>query len=476
MRRVRLSPGADLDGFRHSVRGLVAEGVPPDEAVFEAGEEAGLFGAPASEEEAPTLSLPRAVADLVRLVVCHADPERYALIYRLVWRVTHGERRLLEVGSDPLVHRLERMAKGVRRDIHKMHAFLRFREAERVGERERFVAWFEPEHHILEAAAPFFRDRFSGFDWSIHTPEASAHWNGERLIVGPGGRPEDAPDVDGFEEGWATYYASTFNPARANTRAMLNEMPKKYWRNMPETSLIPSMLAAAPQRVAAMVAAQPAEPRKRPPTRALRAMTDQEPKTLEDLNRIILASEPLVPGATRAVLGEGRIGSELAFVGEQPGDQEDIEGRPFVGPAGKLLTRALDDAGIPRAEAYVTNAVKHFKFEQRGKRRIHKKPTAGEVKHYRWWLMKELDLVHPRLTIALGATAALALAGKTVSVTKVRGPMGYVGLDGKERQGFVTVHPSFLLRLPDEAAKRREYDAFVADLHAAHELARDLAA
>ncbi len=194
--------------------------------------------------------------------------------------------------------------------------------------------------------------------------------------------------------------------------------------------------------------------------------TEPQPKSLAELNRLIAASEPLVPGAGRAVLGEGPEGAVIAFVGEQPGDQEDLQGRPFVGPAGQLLDRAMAEAGIDRDEAYVTNAVKHFKFLQRGKRRIHQKPTAGEVRHYRWWLEKELDLVHPKLVVALGATAVLALAGKPLSVTRYRGEHDFDG-----RKGYITVHPSFLLRLPDAEAKRRGYEEFLADLKRIRKLA-----
>jgi DNA polymerase len=188
--------------------------------------------------------------------------------------------------------------------------------------------------------------------------------------------------------------------------------------------------------------------------------------SIDDLNAIIAAAKPQVPGGKRAVLGEGPMHPAIAFVGEQPGDQEDIEGHPFVGPAGQLLTHAMDDAGIDRAKSYLTNAVKHFKYEQRGKRRIHQKPTMGEVKHYRWWLQKELELVQPKLVVALGGTAALALTGKQLSVTKVRGPH-----ELGEFPGYVTVHPSYLLRIPDPAAKKEAYRAFVADLRAARKLA-----
>jgi DNA polymerase len=195
-------------------------------------------------------------------------------------------------------------------------------------------------------------------------------------------------------------------------------------------------------------------------------MIDQDPRSLKALNKMIAAAEPLVPGADRAVLGEGPERAELAFVGEQPGDQEDRAGRPFVGPAGKLLDQAMEEAGIDRKSVYVTNAVKHFKFEQRGKKRIHQKPTMGEVKRYRWWLMKELDLVHPKLIVALGGTAAAALAGKAVSVTKARGKTTF-----ENRLGYITVHPSYLLRIPDEAAKQQAYEYFVADLRRIRKIA-----
>lgn len=188
--------------------------------------------------------------------------------------------------------------------------------------------------------------------------------------------------------------------------------------------------------------------------------------TLAELNAALAADGPFVPGGTRAVPGEGPLAPALALVGEQPGDQEDLQNRPFVGPAGQLLTRAMEEAGIHRSATYLTNAVKHFKFEQRGKRRLHKKPTAGEVRHYRWWLDKELEIVAPKLIVALGATAVLALAGKALPIGKFRGPFAFDG-----RAGFITVHPSYLLRVPDPAARRDAYEKFVEDLDAARALA-----
>lgn len=187
--------------------------------------------------------------------------------------------------------------------------------------------------------------------------------------------------------------------------------------------------------------------------------TPASPQSLGELNALILSAAPLVPGSDRAVLGEGREGAAIAFVGEQPGDQEDRQGRPFVGPAGQLLDRAMAVADIERSEVYLTNAVKHFKFVQRGKRRIHQRPTAGEVRHYRWWLERELDFVQPGIVVALGATAVLALAGKALPIMRFRGEIRF-----GNRRGFITVHPSFLLRLPTPEAKAAAYDAFVADL------------
>jgi len=187
-------------------------------------------------------------------------------------------------------------------------------------------------------------------------------------------------------------------------------------------------------------------------------MPGSDPATLDELNRLIAEAEPGVTGGGRAVLGEGPVGADIALVGEQPGDREDIEGHPFVGPAGQMLDRVLAEAGIDRSRAYVTNAVKHFKFVQRGKRRIHQKPTAGEVKHYRWWLQREMDLVHPRLVVALGATAVLALAGKALPIGANRGETHF-----GEHAGYITVHPSSLLRIPDATAKQEAYRAFLAD-------------
>lgn len=170
---------------------------------------------------------------------------------------------------------------------------------------------------------------------------------------------------------------------------------------------------------------------------------------------------PLYKDATQAVPGEGSARADVMLVGEQPGDKEDLAGKPFVGPAGRMLDKALEDAGIDRKATFVTNAVKHFKHEMRGKRRLHKRPNSYEIDQCKWWLEIERAIIKPDVIVALGATAARSVLGKTVTITKTRGrPLTLA--DGTA--AFVTIHPSLLLRLPDEESKEREYRAFVADL------------
>ena len=463
---VSIGAGADLDGFRDAARRLVGADIAPGRVAWNPGGQPSLFADAVPRSAAP-LMLPKRAAELIRLVVCHSDPERYGRLYTLIWRLTRGERALLEVASDPLVHRLDLMAKAVRRDLHKMHAFVRFRRLE-TAEGERFVAWFEPDHFIVEATAGFFVDRFRGMDWAILTPKGSLHWDRTRLAVGPSAERPTMPEGDGFERGWLDYYEATFNPARVNPDLMRREMPTRYWKNLPEAALIPGLIQDAPARAQALVDREAASPRKRDPVKAVAAMAEQAPGTLAALNRIIAESRPPAPFSPRAVLGEGPMGAAIALVGEQPGDQEDLEGRPFVGPAGQLLDRALAGAGLSRRGLYVTNAVKHFKHELRGKRRLHKTPTAGEVKHYRWWLQQELRLVRPSLVVALGATATLALAGRPLPIISNRGPARF-----DEWPGFITVHPSYLLRLPDPAVQREAYAAFVRDLRQASAMSRN---
>jgi DNA polymerase len=225
------------------------------------------------------------------------------------------------------------------------------------------VAWFEPQHHIVEHNARFFVDRFASMRWSILTPDRCAHWDGTELAFTEGVERSAAPSEDQIEALWLTYYGNIFNPARVKVHAMQAEMPKKYWRNLPETAAIPALLRAAPARVEAMMKKSAAKigdddpddwkPAPVPETASL--------STVAKAARSCTACH-LYKRATQTVFGEGPKHARLMLLGEQPGDQEDLAGKPFVGPAGQLLDRALTEAGIDRNEVYITNTVKHFKM------------------------------------------------------------------------------------------------------------------
>jgi probable DNA metabolism protein len=454
----------DFDFWRERARALVQCDVPPDRVVWiEPGATGDLFGVGEFGRREKRLPVPgsgarpvrasRAFLGLAKNAALHRDSQRFSLLYRLLWRL-QSHPKLLEDRADPDVRRLEELDRTVRRDSHKMHAFVRFRRVEFADDDEageHYVAWFEPEHHILRANAAFFVRRFANMKWSILTPQGSLHWDGESLAEGPPARREDAPSGDPAEDLWRTYYASIFNPARLKIGAMLKEMPRKYWKNMPEAALIPELIAGAQAREASMVERG--------------AMDEGErPDTLEEVATAIHGCRRCPIGLldNRAVPGEGPAHASLMIVGEQPGDQEDLSGRPFVGPAGQLLDVHLERAGIARDRAYVTNAVKHFKFVHRGKRRLHQSPVAKEIDTCRWWLESERAAVKPKLVLAMGASAARGMLGKTVSISKARGQPHRLD-DGSEL--WVTAHPSYLLRLDGEARDTQER-LFDADLAA----------
>jgi DNA polymerase len=449
----RLAAEDDFDGWRDQCRGLLRLGARPADVIWQVGEQkTDLFANPDSAIETSNIGVPKGFAELARAVICHSDAERFGLLYQLLIDIK-ARRRHMGDQTDPLLRKLEMMAKTVRRDIHKMRAFVRFRRIEQDGD-EHFIAWFEPEHHIVRTNAAFFVRRFAGMQWSILTPRLSIHWDKDKLHEGPAARREDAPSDDVVEDQWKTYYGSIFNPARLKVKAMLKEMPKKYWHNMPETALVSELIQSARGREIAMIEAQ--------------ATPSSAATSIKGLHKEARACRrcPLYGPATQVVFGEGPERAKVMFVGEQPGDQEDLAGRPFVGPAGQLFNAALAEAGVDRAAAYVTNAVKHFKFKPMGKRRIHDKPNVGEINHCRWWLKREIEMVKPELIVALGATAARSLTGMNVPISANRGQV-LESIEGVPV--LVTVHPSFLLRLPDAQMAALEREKFVADLASVRE-------
>lgn len=257
---VRAEFDGSYPGWRDTARALVHADVSPERIEWIAGsggQESLLASAPpvAVDDAQPqrALFVPREFLRLAETVSCFRDDARWSLLYRVLWRLTHGEPSLLEIVVDRDIHRMQRMASAIKRDQHKMKAFVRFR---RVGDEDeaaaRYIAWFCPAHLILDRVAPFFSHRFASMCWSILTPDGSIHWNREELAFGPAFDRASAPASDELEELWRTYYASVFNPARLKLRAMRSEMPKKYWSNLPEARLIADMIADAPRRVKQM--------------------------------------------------------------------------------------------------------------------------------------------------------------------------------------------------------------------------------
>jgi len=272
METVRIEP--DIDAWRIAARILLARGVPPDAvlwtcdasdgALFDATE---VSAAPAAAP--PPLRVPAAFADIAARAAAHSDPRRWAVLYRILWRICRdGERHLPAVVTDPDVRQALLWCKAVGREIHKMHAFVRFRltGTDESSGREQRIAWFEPEHRIVRLGAPFFVKRFTGMDWSILTPLECAHWDGRELWFSPGVDAASAPAAEASDELWLSYYRSIFNPARLKVKAMQSEMPKRYWKNLPEAQLIPGLIASSRDRTRGMLEAEPT-PVKRLPGR-----------------------------------------------------------------------------------------------------------------------------------------------------------------------------------------------------------------
>ncbi len=472
--RVRIDDPVDLDAFRRQARGLLARGVAPGEVEWtdagaddlfgnaDCGAEAGMAEGAAPVAARARQPVPAAFLALCAEVILHRDAQRFDLLYRLLWRLAH-EPGLRHDPLDDDMLRARRMAKAVHHDIHKMRAFVRFTRVEDAAGLARHVAWFEPAHRIVEANAPFFARRFAQMRWAILTPERCVEWDGRALAFRAGADRRERPPPDAGEQLWLTYYEHIFNPARLKLATMRREMPRRYWHNLPEAALIAPLAGAAAARSQAMIDA-PATPRRR-----IRAPVALHPLPAEgrapaDLAELRAAAHacracPIGALATQAVCGEGALAPAHMLVGEQPGDQEDLAGRPFVGPAGQLLDRAMAELGWARESVYLANAVKHFKYELRGKRRIHKTAGQREAEACAHWLGHEIALVAPRARVALGATAARALLGRPVAVQAERGAWLHERADG--RPVFVTLHPSALLRLPEgerEAAYARWRD------------------
>jgi probable DNA metabolism protein len=476
----------DYASWRNAALGALAHKLPPDmiewrERGERTGNEQSLFDDASSAApldstlDAPALSISATFGALLKDAVLFRDPQRWAFLYKLVWRWSQGD-RAAESAADKEGARLHKMAKAVQRAKHDMIAYVRFRkhasaasqaDADKPGTREsdapepEYVAWYAPDHDVLAWGAEHFAQRMGRSTWLITTPDGAAMWNGAELRLER--RNALAADhllanEDDAENLWLTYYKSTFNPARLNEDALQQRMPVRFWKGLPEGALIPQMISDARNGArklaqAATVGTQSALSGKTIVMEAHKAQPARDaPSSLDACRRCELWCQ-----ATQAVCGEGPAHASIMLIGEQPGDQEDLTGRPFVGPAGQLLDSAMQRAGLDRRDVYLTNAVKHFKWEPRGKRRLHKTPAQREVDACSFWLEQELANVRPRVVVALGATALRSVLGRQATlVSHLDTPVAF-------RDGWLiaTYHPSFVLRQQDQAARDQALDTIV---------------
>jgi uracil-DNA glycosylase len=426
MQRIVLKAETDWEGWRQATRALVLAGVAPEALTWAVGGETTHLA-----DASGSFHVPRALVSLASLAIQARDPDRFGLLYSLVWRINAGE-KLLEDDTDPDLSLAKRLALAVRADAHRMRTNMRFLAVPEDGG-TRYLGWFEPAHFVLPANAQLIVRRFPDLALSIVTPDGAAHWDRSTLLFGSGLR--HAVDDEALQAWWETHRETLLEQATSDV-------------SVPEAESVDE----AP----------------RPPDRPALGPVVLHPKPDAALLRSAKEASvchrcPLYESATQTVFGEGPADAPVLFVGEQPGDQEDTIGRPFVGPAGQMMDRAMEEAGIDRRTVYVTNAVKHFKFTPRGKRRIHQTPEVPEIQACKFWLDVELVHVRPRLVVLMGGSAARAVLGRAVTISRERGRPIQMA-DGQTV--FVTVHPSFLLRVPDAAAKAREYEAFVRDLKA----------
>ncbi len=449
-----------VESWREAARRLLSNDIRPENVVWIDSTEQSLL----TLDPLPPLGcvpqrkVPAQFLEMCKWAACHRDSGRWALLYATLWRLTHDEPNLLHITIDDDVRKITAMVESVKRDEHKMTAFVRFRRVVHDGQ-ERYIAWHRPDHFIVRLAAPFFAERFSAMHWTILTPDESVWWDTRELHFGPGVPRSAAPQSDELEDLWKTYYASTFNPARLNLDGMKKHVPVRHWATLPETELLPAMSRSAGGRVDQMLFSPQA-----PPTSAADFVPAQY--TLPQLKDAAAACRgcQLCERATQTVFGEGPADAKVVMVGEQPGDQEDLSGRPFVGPAGQLLDEILREVGLEREQIYITNAVKHFKWEPRGKRRMHSTPNARDVAACFPWVEAELKVIRPAMLVCLGATAARGLLGGQFSITRQR---GQVFASKWAPWTMATYHPSGLLRIPDEQARAEARRMFTEDLAAA---------
>lgn len=406
---------ADFAGWRRQARRLLVRGVGPEQVSWQVSTQlAGLYAGSAeadstADDACADIRVPRSFLPLAETVVCHRESGRFAVLYRVLWRLTHGEHDLLEMATDADIKFLDTLRKSVEGDRQRMITTVQFRRTPG-SEREHYSAWFEPKHHILRHSCEYFRQRYSAIHWSIYTPEGCAHWNRSELVFGP---PVVCADPQDRQQSARRYAMDSGFPVP------LSVISAQSGEHVNITSL------------------------------------DQLRRAARNCDRC-----PHACDATQLVFGQGDVDARIMLVGEQPGDIDDVRGRPFVGQTGKLLRSILQELRVDEDEVYFTHAVKHFKYTVRGRRRIPQFPTAHDIDHCRSWLLQEIALVKPRLVIALGATAAQAVLGYSVDIQQETGNWRSMSMPGNGRQFAFTVteDPATVLGANSvtESRRRRE--------------------
>ncbi|KXV64328.1 UdgX family uracil-DNA binding protein [Acetobacter orleanensis] len=414
MTEILLAHQVDFKTWRNAAREHALAGTLPDALTWRVAQSAedvqkALQAIP-TEQTSPdhTLHLPRRLVEWILLAFQAPQPERFSALYRLLFRVVHEHLDLTTTDDDPDVRRVVALVEAVKAETERF----RFEFARHFADTEQNIWIATPSAYVVEGNAAYCMARYARA-WEVRTAYRSMKWDGKTLWFGRG----KAESGSGSPVDW-------------------QQAGQGMWQDWPRTVLVPESEDIADTTSLTALGAEAMD---------CRACALWRP-------------------ASRTVFGEGTAEARVMLVGEQPGDQEDLAGRPFVGPAGQVLDRALEAAGLSRSSVYVTNAVKHFRFTWRNGRRLHQKPEQESMQACQMWLDAERRLIKPALIVMMGVTAAQSLLHRPVTISRERSRI-FPLVDGS--QGLVTVHPSYLLRLPSEADKEREYARFVEDLRQA---------
>jgi uracil-DNA glycosylase len=447
MQEITFKP--DFENWRAVARQLLRQGVPPSEVrLADCEQESSLWtadfvAADANGHHTPLL-VPRQFVEMAKHVSCHINPLRWQLLYSVLWRLKEN-RNLLKLEADDEVKTLVFMDQQVRRDVERMKAGVKFERIQIEPQHERLIAWHRPDYAIVELTGLFFAERYSDVRWSILTPYRSAHWDpqSQKLQFGGGVPRFTMPRREELKQLWRAQQRPSLQPARKQPRPAHEGTAEQERQSM----FAPSVSAAK------AASAKPFVPN-----------SVDVPVLREAVQRC--QGCELHACATQAVFGVGAENARIMLVGEQPGNDEDIAGKPFVGPAGKLLDRALMEAGIRRDAVYITNAVKHFRFERRGSKRIHRTPQMTEVKACKPWLEAEIRAVKPQIIVCLGATAAKSLLNLQNMLMKHR---GQIFSSPYAEKVIATIHPSAILRVQDPLTSEQLFQTLCRDLRLAQD-------